>query len=91
MLDGLAEALRDGSLTLPISGLIKEMRTFIIDGKDGEPEAQQGCHDDRVIAAAITLEMFRRHRHSTTPSVVAAALAELELNPAGPISHVLED
>jgi hypothetical protein len=77
MLDLLAEALREGTVELPDKALLREMRTFVL-RDDGEPAAQEQCHDDRVIAAAIALEMCRRHRHPATGSVVAEAFKELE-------------
>lgn len=66
LLDGLAAAVREGDILLPSEGHIREMRTFVRDnvvGADGTPQAQEGCHDDRVISLAIAYEMSRYHAH----------------------------
>lgn len=66
LLDGLASAIREGDIDLPSDDHIREMRTFIRDnvvGADGTPQAQEGCHDDRVISLAIAHEMTRYHTH----------------------------
>jgi hypothetical protein len=62
ILDGLAEAVRLGTSGVMASETVREMRTFVLNDL-GKPEAQEGCHDDRVIAAAIALEMERFHTH----------------------------
>jgi len=36
--------------------------TFVL-WPDGKPAAEEGCHDDRVIALAIAWQMKRDHRH----------------------------
>jgi hypothetical protein len=64
MLDELAAALREGSISLPDRDAIRECFTFIR-GLDGKPEAQEGCHDDRVIALAGALQMMRYYPRST--------------------------
>ncbi len=66
LLDGLAAAVREGDILVPSEDHIREMRTFVRDnviGADGHPEAQEGCHDDRVISLAIAYEMSRYHAH----------------------------
>lgn len=63
MLDELAEAIRDYDLIDPgqhavvifDAATIGEMSTFVR-GDDGEPRAQEGTHDDRVMAAGIALQ-----------------------------------
>lgn len=59
MLDKLAQHLREGTITVPCEQTVREMRTFVR-GDDGKPEAQEGCHDDRVISLGIALEMADR-------------------------------
>ncbi len=39
------------------------MVTFVV-WEDGKPAAEEGCHDDRVIALAIAVQMAREHRHT---------------------------
>lgn len=73
MLDDLAAALRDGSLGLPDRDAIRECFTFIR-GKDGKPEAQEGCHDDRVIALAGAMQMVRYY-----PSPASGYVPKLEV------------
>lgn len=62
MLDELAEAVRTQSIGIPNKDTIKEMRTFVRDDT-GKPQAQESCHDDRVISLAITLQVARAVRH----------------------------
>ncbi len=68
MLDSLAAALREGTLDVASTNSIKEMFTFVRNLM-GEPMAQEGCHDDRVISLAITLEMSRWHIHDPVGEV----------------------
>lgn len=59
MLDELAAALREGTVGVPDPDTIRECFTFIRGGKDGKPEAQEGAHDDRVIALAGAVQLLR--------------------------------
>ena len=56
MLDELAENVRELWLVIYSEGLVHEMLTFVRDEK-GKPAAQEGCFDDRVLAAAIAVQM----------------------------------
>lgn len=58
MLDELAQAFREGTIGVPDADTLRECFTFIR-GEDGKPQAQEGCHDDRVIALAGTLQLLR--------------------------------
>lgn len=58
MLDELAQAVRERTIDLRNPDTIREMFTFIR-GEDGKPEAQEGCHDDRVISLAIAMQAAR--------------------------------
>jgi hypothetical protein len=51
MLTALNEHLRDHGNLLKSETLLDEMRTFVYN-KRGREEADGGCHDDRVLAAA---------------------------------------
>ena len=54
-------------LAFTYARLHDEMKTFIRfnpskpDATGTWPRAQDGCNDDRVMAAAIAMEMFRQH------------------------------
>lgn len=56
MLDALAGGIREGSILISGTGLLNECYTFVYDNK-GKPQAQEGCHDDRVMAMAIALQV----------------------------------
>lgn len=55
MLDDLARGIREGSVLISGKGLLEECSTFVINAK-GKPAAQEGCHDDRVMAMAIAVQ-----------------------------------
>jgi hypothetical protein len=61
MLDDLAGAFRDGSVEYFNPDGVKEFFTFVR-GESGKPEAQEGCHDDRVISAAGALQLARYYQ-----------------------------
>lgn len=63
MLDDLAALVRANQIDIPGQDLVREMITFVT-WPDGKPQAEEGCHDDRVIALAIAVQMMREHRHS---------------------------
>jgi hypothetical protein len=65
MLDAIGELIRNNKLVVPSKDLIREMTTFVL-WDDGKPQAEEGCHDDRVIALAIANQMTREHRHTRT-------------------------
>lgn len=58
MLDELAQAIREDGIWIPDPDLIKECFTFVLD-ENGKAQAEEGCHDDRVIAASICLQIAR--------------------------------
>lgn len=60
MLSTLRSMLRDNPSYLKDEGLKREMRTFVVH-PNGKPAAQLGAHDDRVMAAAGVLEVWREH------------------------------
>jgi hypothetical protein len=62
MLDELAQLVRSQKLEVPSKDIIREMMTFVLHD-DGKPAAEEGCHDDRVIALAIAVQMGREHKH----------------------------
>jgi hypothetical protein len=84
MLDEFAGALRDNSISLPNADTIRECYTFIRDDT-GRPEAQEGCHDDRVISAAGALQMAR---HSRPPIKSTVARVKVTDSPTGLMEYV---
>lgn len=69
MLDALEELVREGRITIPSADTVREMTTFVRtqDGAHpGRPEAQEGCHDDTVIALAIANQLRAHHTHGAT-------------------------
>ena len=81
MLDDFAAWLRERDGSLPDTDTIRECFTFIR-GDTGKPEAQEGCHDDRVIAAAGCLQMSRHHRLPAVP------LQRKPVRRGGPVGHI---
>ena len=59
LVDQLEEALRTSALTLRDAGTVDQMSTFAY-SDDGRPEAQEGYHDDDVMAAGIAVQLRRR-------------------------------
>ena len=60
MLDELAAMLRNGTIGIPDPDTLREMSTFVR-RDDGSPEAQEGLHDDRVLALAIAIQVAKTH------------------------------
>ena len=58
MIDYLAQAIREHSLTDHDITFIREAMTYVVD-ENGRTNAQEGCHDDTVISTAIALQMFQ--------------------------------
>lgn len=58
MIDGLAEALREGSVRIQDKATVEELLTYVVN-PDGTTSAQEGCFDDRVVALAIALQMHQ--------------------------------
>lgn len=61
MLDQFAQAMREGTVEILDPDLIRECFTFVRN-KDGKPEAQEGTHDDRVMAFAGAWQLVLMHR-----------------------------
>jgi len=59
VLNQLEKWVRERTLPWVTERLLFEMQTFIERDKDPSPAAQEGSHDDCVMACAITLELFR--------------------------------
>ena len=54
LIDGLATLIRQGESGIVCKDLVGELRTYVLDDK-GHTNAQQGCHDDRVMSYALAL------------------------------------
>jgi hypothetical protein len=61
MLDELSEVIRNLGVKIPDTETIKEGFTFIVDDR-GVPVATEGCHDDRIMALAITLQVAQTQK-----------------------------
>ena len=59
LVDQLEEALRTAGITLHDAGSIDQFGAFAY-SDDGRPEAQEGYHDDDVLAAGIAWQVRRR-------------------------------
>lgn len=60
MVGEFAKAVREDAVTLNSTELMQEMGTYCL-GDDGSTNAEVGCHDDRVIAAMIALQVRKKH------------------------------
>jgi hypothetical protein len=65
ILNQLEQALREKSLPWVTNDLLHEMTEFVHHDHGTSPRARDGSRDDRVMACAITLEMFRHPRRSS--------------------------
>lgn len=61
VLEGLERALRERLLPWVPHGLLTEIQTFVHAQTNPTPRAQDGCNDDRVMAASIAVELFRQY------------------------------
>lgn len=59
LVDQLEAAIRTGELVLHDAGTVDQCATFAYND-DGRPEAQEGYHDDDVMAAGIAIQLRRR-------------------------------
>ena len=60
VIQGLAEALRERLFDSLDKELLSELQTFVYRTTNPSPRAQDGCHDDRVMALGIAVEMYRQ-------------------------------
>lgn len=63
VLSQLQKMIRERSLPYIPRGLYDECGTFVHRDENPSPRAQDGCNDDCVFAAAITLDLYRRRGH----------------------------
>lgn len=65
VLSQLEQAVRERDLPDLPESLLSELHTFVYAKTNPSPRAQEGANDDRVMALAVALEMFRRYgRHA---------------------------
>jgi phage terminase large subunit-like protein len=65
MVGEFAKAIREDSIEINSRELLEEMGTYVL-GDDGSTNAEVSCHDDRVIAAMIALQVRKKHLHSVS-------------------------
>lgn len=61
VINQLERALREHALPFLTDGLLSECRTFTYQKTNPSPRAQEGCNDDRVMAMAIALDLYRQY------------------------------
>jgi hypothetical protein len=59
-LEGLQRALRERALPFLDQESLNEYRTFVYRNSNPSPRAAEGANDDRVMADAIALELYRQ-------------------------------
>ena len=68
ILNQMEQALREAALPRIPGGLLSEMAEFVYHDHGTSPRARDGSRDDRVLAAAIALEMYRLYgNHPARP------------------------
>lgn len=68
MLDTLSELIRNLGIEVPSKDMVRELLTFVV-WPNGKPAAEEGTHDDRVMAFGIAVAMMGEHRHGKTSKV----------------------
>lgn len=81
VIDWFSKLVTDAALDIPDPKLLEEMSTFITNRK-GKPEAAQGLHDDRVLAAAIALFNLRHAKEHIAPRRKTLSARLLDENPS---------
>lgn len=59
VISAMERAIREKSLPWMTNGLLAECHTFVTHETGTSPRAQEGTNDDRVMACAIALQMYR--------------------------------
>lgn len=59
----MARTIREKALPWMPEGLVSECSTFVHRETGTSPAAQDGCNDDRVMACAVAVEMYRQYGH----------------------------
>lgn len=79
MIDGLSEAISSGQITDYDKIFIRECMTYIRDQR-GRTNAQEGQHDDCVVATAIALQLFEWNPIMQTKFTVKSKLPSKYMN-----------
>jgi hypothetical protein len=61
VINQLEAAIRERTLPFLPGSLFRECQTFVYRDTSPSPRAQEGCNDDRVMAASIALELYRQY------------------------------
>lgn len=69
MISDMAKAINEQSIIIRSSLCIDEFATYVI-GNDGNANAELGCHDDRVVAMMIALQVRKRFYQSSNNQTV---------------------
>ncbi|WP_199614666.1 DNA packaging protein [Paenibacillus alkalitolerans] len=94
-IDHLAKCIRERRLKIKSRKFIEECLTYVIED-DGKTNAQQGCYDDIVMAAAIDLyvmDQFATPVHSQIVATVSRAPETKQtfiVQPGGGVRHISE-
>ena len=67
MLDQLAEEIRKDAIELRDPVIIAQCKTFIMNPKNGKPEADENLLDDGVLATAISGAVIQEHPFKAKP------------------------
>lgn len=70
MISDMAKAINEGAIIIRSSVALDEFSTYVI-GEDGTANAELGCHDDKVIAMMIALQVRKRFYQSGNSSQLA--------------------
>lgn len=64
------QTIREARLATLPSGFLEEARTFVRKDTGTSPRAEDGCHDDRVMAFCITLWLYRLYGYHAPRSLL---------------------
>jgi len=68
LIDDLAQAIRDGILTIHSKELLNEMSVFVYNN-NGDMQPQEGFHDDIIFASGICLQGFKIMAPTTSTQI----------------------
>jgi uncharacterized protein YehS (DUF1456 family) len=81
IIDHMAAEIIEENIDVPDEGVLRELKTFIINDR-GKPEAAPGHHDDHVLAAAIALYNIDNATTYTAPKKKKISNRMLQKNPS---------
>ena len=68
IIDNLAKVIRENLIEIPSEDTIRELQTYVI-FENGKTGAVEGCHDDRVMALAIAVQMYMTRPKGVIPTI----------------------